>query len=50
VPAFERLMAHYFRALITGAETHHDPVVREPWWPEFVQATDIIEARLRHER
>jgi hypothetical protein len=50
VPAFERLMARYFRALITGAERHRDPVIRASWWPDFVKATVQIEDRLRQER
>lgn len=46
VAAFERLMLRYFRALIAGAERFHDSVIREPWWPEFVAATEEIEARV----
>jgi hypothetical protein len=46
VPAFERLMLRYFRALITGAERLHDSVIEEPWWPEFVAATEEIEGRV----
>ena len=46
IPAFERLMLRYFRALITGAERLHDSVVEEPWWPEFVAATEEIEGRV----
>jgi hypothetical protein len=45
VPAYERLMARYFRALERGAHTTNDPVTREPWWPEFVSVTQEIERR-----
>ncbi|MEA2672665.1 MAG: hypothetical protein QOG45_2885 [Chloroflexota bacterium] len=44
--AFERLVARYFRALVDGAERIHDPVTREPWWPEFVAATEEVERRV----
>jgi len=46
IPAFERLAARYFRALIDGAQRIDDPVLREPWWPEFVAATEEIEGRV----
>jgi hypothetical protein len=46
VPAFERLAARYFRALVDGAEATDDPVTRQPWWPEFVAATEEIERRV----
>jgi len=46
IPAFERLMLRYFRALITGAERLHDSVVEEAWWPEFVTLTNEWERRL----
>jgi len=46
VPAFERLAARYFRALIEGAQRIDDPVLRQPWWPEFVAATEEIEGRV----
>jgi hypothetical protein len=45
LPALERLAARYFRALITGAQRIHDPVLAQPWWPEFVAATEEIEKR-----
>jgi hypothetical protein len=47
VPAFERLAARYFRALVDGAQAIDDPVTRQPWWPEFVAATEEIEHRVR---
>ncbi|MEA2672664.1 MAG: hypothetical protein QOG45_2884 [Chloroflexota bacterium] len=46
MPAFERLAARYFRALVDGAARIHDPVTRQPWWPEFVAATEEIEGRV----
>ncbi len=46
VPAFERLAARYFRALVDGAGAVGDPVTREPWWAAFVAATEEIEARV----
>jgi len=46
IPAFERLAARYFRALIDGAQRIDDPVVRQPWWLEFVAATEEIEGRV----
>jgi hypothetical protein len=45
VPAFERLAARYFRALVDGAQAIDDPVTHQAWWPEFVAATEEIEER-----
>jgi hypothetical protein len=46
IPAFERLMARYFRALIMGAEEHNAAVTQQSWWPEFVRTTEKIEQRV----
>jgi hypothetical protein len=46
VPAFERLAARYCRAIVEGARAIDDPVTRQPWWPEFVAATEEIEGRV----
>jgi hypothetical protein len=45
VQAFERLMARFFRALITGAESTADAVTGASWWPDFVTMTERIEER-----
>ncbi|HEX4706026.1 MAG TPA: hypothetical protein VH352_28170 [Pseudonocardiaceae bacterium] len=46
IPAFERLMARYLRCLATVATATHDAVIDAPWWPDFLGAVDIIEARV----
>ncbi|MEB3294602.1 MAG: hypothetical protein VKJ24_15710 [Synechococcales bacterium] len=45
IPAFERLMLRYFSTLISEAEQHHNPVVDQHWWNDFVRMTKIIEQR-----
>src|SRR5262245_58060912 len=45
-PAFERLIARYLRANITGAEENGLPVVNEPWWGELKAKTAELEARI----
>ena len=52
ISAFEKLMARYFRAVITETEKQvaiqkpEDDVTKKPWWSEFVKATEQIEQRL----
>ena len=55
VPAFEKLMARYFRAVIKETQKQvaiekpeKDPT-KESWWSEFVRATEQIEQRQIHE-
>jgi hypothetical protein len=45
--AFKRLMARYFRAVVTSATTHDDPITREPWWPQLVKDIAAIEERVQ---
>jgi len=47
IPAFERLAARYFRALVDGVASSQDPVAYQPCWPEFVAATEEIERRVQ---
>ena len=55
VPAFEKLMARYFRAVIeetqkqVAIEKPEDNPTKESWWSEFVNATEQIEQRQMHE-
>jgi hypothetical protein len=50
MPAFERLMARFFRALIVGAERSSDSVTGEPWWPRFTDIIEMIERRVSADR
>ncbi len=43
--AFDRLMARFFRVVVLAAAAREDPVIREPWWPEFLTAVEAIERR-----
>ena len=46
LPAFEEVMARFFRALISGAEKLGDSARSEAWWPELVRLTEKLEARV----
>ena len=55
ISAFKKLMARYFRAVITETEKQvaiqkpEDDPTKKPWWSKFVRATEQIEQRLQHE-
>ena len=38
-PAFERLMARFFTALVQAVQNQQDPLADEPWWPAL--AADV---------
>jgi len=45
-PAFERLAARFFQAVIDAATRRRDPMLQQPWWPEFVATVGQIEQRV----
>ena len=55
IPAFEKLMARYFRAVIEETQKQvkekkpEDDPTKKPWWSEFVSATEQIKQRLQRE-
>ena len=55
IPAFEKLMARYFRAVIEETQKQvkqtkpEDDPTHKPWWSEFISATEQIEQRLQHQ-
>ncbi|MCK6524220.1 hypothetical protein L6R49_22665 [Myxococcota bacterium] len=43
-PTFARLMLRVAQTFIAGANEHDHPMLREPWWPELLDATRRLEA------
>lgn len=43
-PDFARLMLRVAHTFIAGANEHDHPMLREPWWPELLDATRRLEA------
>ena len=39
-PAFERLMARFFTALVAAVHDQQDPLADEPWWPALAADVD----------
>lgn len=42
-PTFARLMLRVAHTFIAGANEHDHPMLREPWWPELLDATKRLE-------
>ncbi len=46
IPAFERLMVRYFRTHIAIVEKEQNVMRNEPWWPQYIRNTNLIEQRV----